>query len=298
MTYGYIRVSTDRQDTDNQKLGIVSKADQLQLSIDEWISDDGVSGSKEPEKRKLGKLLEKINSEDVVICSELSRLGRKLFMIMRILEHCMQVGAKVYTVKDGYELGDNIQCKVLAFAFGLAAEIERDMISKRTKEGLAKRRLDGVILGRPVGRKGLSRIDGKDAVIEKYLKGGLSIIEISRILKVSRSRLADFIQEKGIDYNKPPVPTHLVAHTFNNTKRAKIATHRDELVNLIKQGYAVKAMRGMLESNGVSVSEAAIRSYLKATGLYSLLEATNKSLRVERNKNCGLYKNQINHGEN
>ncbi len=147
MVYGYIRVSTDKQDTDNQKIGINEKAKLLGHPIDEWISDDGVSGAKEPEDRLLGTLLKKIKPDDVIIASELSRIGRKLFMVMRILEHCMKVGAKVYTVKDGYELGDNIQSKVLAFAFGLAAEIERQMIQMRTKEGLANKKLLGVLLG-------------------------------------------------------------------------------------------------------------------------------------------------------
>lgn len=147
MVYGYIRVSTDKQDTDNQKIGINDKAKFLGHSIDEWIADEGISGAKEPDDRMLGKLLKKIKEDDVIIASELSRLGRKLFMVMRILEHCMKVGAKVYTVKDGYELGDNIQSKVLAFAFGLAAEIEREMIQMRTKEGLANKKLQGVLLG-------------------------------------------------------------------------------------------------------------------------------------------------------
>ena len=113
------------------------------VPIESWIIDDGVSGIKEPEKRKLSKLLKRIKSGDVIICSELSRLGRRLFMVISILEHCMKIGAKVLTVKDGYELGDNVQSKILAFAFGLVAELEREMISKRTKEALARRKMNG-----------------------------------------------------------------------------------------------------------------------------------------------------------
>ena len=150
-TYGYLRVSTDKQDCDNQKLGVESLAKQKGLNIDSWITDDGVSGTKEPSERKLGKLLKKIKKDDVIICSELSRLGRKLFMIISILEHCMKIGAKVLTVKDGYELGDNVQSKVLAFAFGLVDELEREMISKRTKEALQRRKADGKPIGRQFG---------------------------------------------------------------------------------------------------------------------------------------------------
>jgi DNA invertase Pin-like site-specific DNA recombinase len=138
MIYGYIRVSTDKQDCENQKLGIGVKELSLGLTIDRYIEDSGISGTKEPEDRALGGCLKKLQTDDVIICSELSRLGRKLFMIMRILEHCMKCGARVYTVKDGYELGDNIQSKVLAFAFGISAEIERDLISQRTRESLAR----------------------------------------------------------------------------------------------------------------------------------------------------------------
>ena len=141
--YGYLRVSTDKQDCDNQKIGVEELAKKQGVPIESWIIDDGVSGTKEPEKRKLGKLLKRIKSGDVIICSELSRLGRRLFMVISILEHCMKIGAKVLTVKDGYELGDNVQSKILAFAFGLVAELEREMISKRTKEALQRRKMNG-----------------------------------------------------------------------------------------------------------------------------------------------------------
>lgn len=141
MIYAYLRVSTDKQDYENQRLGIVQFCEKRNWIIDKEIVDDGISGAKEPEERKLGKILRKIKSGDIIVCSELSRLGRKLFMIMRILEHCMKVGAKVYTVKENYELGDNIQSKVLAFAFGLSAEIERKLISERTKESLQRKKI-------------------------------------------------------------------------------------------------------------------------------------------------------------
>lgn len=97
--YGYLRVSTDKQECDNQKIGVEALARKLGLPIESWIIDNGVSGTKEPQKRKLGKLLRKIKTGDIIICSELSRLGRKLFMVISILEHCMKIGAKVLTAK-------------------------------------------------------------------------------------------------------------------------------------------------------------------------------------------------------
>lgn len=197
MIYGYLRVSTDEQDSNNQKLGVCQKAESLGLSVDDWIIDDGISGTKEPEKRLLGKLMKRLQTGDVIITSELSRLGRKLFMIMRILEYCMMHGVKVYTVKDGYELGDNIQSKVLAFAFGIAAEIERDMISQRTKEALARKRLEGVVLGRPKGRRtslDKLKLSGKTVLINGLLNEGVSQRKIAKICKVDRNTLARFLK--------------------------------------------------------------------------------------------------------
>ena len=194
--YGYLRVSTDKQDCDNQKIGVEALAEKLGLQIESWIIDDGVSGTKEPEKRKLGKLLRKIRTGDVIICSELSRLGRKLFMVISILEHCMKIGAKVLTVKDGYELGDNVQSKVLAFAFGLVAELEREMISKRTKEALQRRKANGKRLGRPFGSRNKKHaLDGKEDKISELLNQGLSVVQAAQRLKVSSVTLYAYLKD-------------------------------------------------------------------------------------------------------
>ena len=196
MIYGYIRVSTDKQDCENQKLGIERKAQALGIKIEKYIEDAGVSGTKEPDKRALGGCLKKLTSGDVIICSELSRLGRKLFMIMRILEYCMDVGAKVYTVKDGYELGDNIQSKVLAFAFGLSAEIERNLISERTKEALARLKAEGHKLGRKVGSKNKHyKLEGKDLIIRDLLDRNITKKEICKRLKISYPTLRKYYQK-------------------------------------------------------------------------------------------------------
>lgn len=197
MIYGYIRVSTDKQDCANQKLGIEAKAAELGICIDKYIEDSGISGTKEPEERALGGMLRRLRPGDVIICSELSRLGRKMFMIMRILEHCMKIGARLYTVKDGYELGDNIQSKVLAFAFGLSAEIERNLIAQRTKEALSALQMRGVKLGRPAGGRNTHYvIDGQEnTIIDMYL-AGISKRQIARTLRVSPPTISRFLESR------------------------------------------------------------------------------------------------------
>lgn len=152
MIYGYIRVSSDKQTVENQRFEIKRFCKVNNLHIDGWI-EETISGTKAYNKRQLGMLLKKVEKDDVIICSELSRLGRSLFMIMEILSICMKKECRVWTIKDNYRLGEDIQSKVLAFAFGLAAEIERNLISQRTKDALARKKAEGVKLGRPPGVK-------------------------------------------------------------------------------------------------------------------------------------------------
>lgn len=198
MNYGYIRVSSDKQTVENQRFEISNFAQKNELIIDGWI-EETISGTKSYDKRELGKLLRKIKNGDLIICSELSRLGRNLFMIMEILNICMTKECRVWTIKDNYRLGDDIQSKVLAFAFGLSAEIERNLISQRTKEALARKRAEGVILGRPKGRKSSRvKLTGKEEVIRELLIQGVPQTKIAKIFKVHRMTVAKFISDKRL----------------------------------------------------------------------------------------------------
>ena len=190
MVYAYLRVSTGKQDGQNQRVGVDALATARGLHIDEYIDDEGVSGTVEPEKRELGKLLGKLKRGDVLLAGEISRLGRSLFMIFRILEYCMNNGITIMTAKDGYTLGNDIQSKVMAFAFGLSAEIEREMISRRTKEALALRKSQGVHIGRIKGSKNsYNKITGKEDWIKEQLQKGIPKSQIARILKIDRTTL-------------------------------------------------------------------------------------------------------------
>lgn len=198
MIYGYIRVSSDKQTVENQRFEIKQFALKNDLRIDGWI-EETISGTKNYDKRKLGKLLNKIKKDDVIICSELSRLGRNLFMIMEILNVCMTKECRVWTIKDNYRLGDDIQSKVLAFAFGLSAEIERNLISQRTKEALARKKAEGVVLGRPKGRKSSHvKLTGKENVIRELLSQNVTQTQIAKIFKVNRNTVAKFISDNNL----------------------------------------------------------------------------------------------------
>ena len=198
MNYGYVRVSTDRQVTDNQRFEIERYCKKNNIKIDEWI-EETISGTKEPKKRKLGNLLDNVTKGDLIICSEISRLGRKLFMIMMILQTLLEKGVKVWTIKDNYRLGDDIQSKILAFAFGIAAEIERDMISQRTKEALKLKVAQGVILGRPLGKKSARvKLTGKEKEIKQLRKQGVGKSAIGRKFNVNRMTVDTFMKDNGI----------------------------------------------------------------------------------------------------
>ncbi|MDR1357569.1 MAG: master DNA invertase Mpi family serine-type recombinase [Tannerellaceae bacterium] len=195
MIYGYIRVSTDKQTVENQRFEINQYCDKNVIEVDTWIQEI-ISGVSELKDRKLGKLLKKMKRNDILICSELSRLGRNLLMIMSILNECMNRDIQVWTIKDNYRLGKDINSKVLAFAFALSAEIERNLISQRTKEALQRKRAEGVILGRPKGRKSkVKKLTGREAEIRLLLEQNTSKSAIARIYGVHRVTMAEFIRD-------------------------------------------------------------------------------------------------------
>ena len=198
MIYGYIRVSTNTQTTDNQKFEIEQFATKQGIAIDEWI-EETISSRQDLSKRKLGKLIKQIQKGDILISSEISRLGRDLLQIMGILNHCMNIGADIWTIKDNYRLDAGIQGKILAFAFGLTAELERNLISQRTKEALAARRAAGMVLGRPYGSKSsYLKLSGRERFICNMLNRGCSKTQIAKKLCVNRETLTNFINSHDL----------------------------------------------------------------------------------------------------
>ena len=196
MIYGYIRVSSDKQTVENQRFEISNFCEKNSLTIDVWV-EETISGMTRVENRKLGKLLKKMKKSDVLVCSELSRLGRNLLMIMGVLNECMNRDIQVWTIKDNYRLGSDINSKVLAFAFGLSAEIERNLISQRTKEALARKKAEGVILGRPKGSKSAkTKLTGQEKQIKELLEKKVSYSAIGRILGVHRLTVSSFVKER------------------------------------------------------------------------------------------------------
>ncbi len=164
------------------------------MGLDKWI-EETISGTKLPEERLLGPLLAEAKTGDIIVCSELSRLGRSMFMIMSILDNLLINGAQIWTIKDNYQLGDDIQAKVFAFAFGLSAEIERNLISQRTREALARKRSEGIKLGRPLGRKSSRlKLSGHEAEIRSMIGKNISKSAIARRFGVCRQTVSSFLK--------------------------------------------------------------------------------------------------------
>ena len=195
MIYGYVRVSTDKQTLDNQKFEIENFLQTNNLSIDKWVMET-ISGVAHFEKRRLSNIIKKMQKNDILICSEISRLGRNLLEIMTILNLCMQKQAKVWTIKDNYRLGSDIQSKILAFAYSLSAEIERNLTSQRTKDALARIKSEGKKLGREFGSKNKKHIlDGKEDIIFYLLQKGTSKRKIAKEIGVSVTTIYSFIHK-------------------------------------------------------------------------------------------------------
>ena len=195
MIYGYIRVSTDKQNVENQEFEINKYCKDNNIIIDKWIKET-ISSTKKLEDRKLGKLLKHLKKDDIIITSELSRLGRNLLQIMSILNYCMNIDCQIWTIKDNYKLGIDIQSKVLAFAFGLSAEIERNLISQRTKEALNRIKNEGKHLGRNIGSKTDNvKLKNKELLIKSmYMDKRMKKIGIARMLNVDYTTLYRYMR--------------------------------------------------------------------------------------------------------
>lgn len=195
---GYIRVSSTKQTLDHQRFEIKNFALKEGLKINEWV-EEKISTRKTLDKRQLGNLLNKLNEKDILITCEISRLGRSLLEVMKILETCLNKNCQVWTLKENYRLGNDLQSKVLAFAFGLAAEIERNLISERTKSSLANIKAAGKKLGRPFTAESKKlKLSKNSKKIQKLLEKRLSKSQIARILGVGRGTLRRYLDRQSI----------------------------------------------------------------------------------------------------
>ena len=198
MIYGYIRKSTEKQEFKHMEFEIEQYANKHNFTINKWI-EETVSSRKPLNQRKLGLLLESLSNQDTVITTEISRLGRSLLEVMSILQFCLNKGCQIITIKENYQLGNDIQSQILAFAFGLAAQIERDLISQRTKSSLASKKEQGIKLGRPIGAKSKQlKLSANFEKIKNLLSGGVSKNKISKIMGVQYMTLSRFIKKMGL----------------------------------------------------------------------------------------------------
>ncbi len=200
-TIAYLRISTSGQDLNTQRLAILDYAHKHRLQIDEFLEVQ-VSSRKTLKDRGMEGLFARISAGDLVLVSELSRLGRSVGQVIQIVDDLIKHKIRFTAIKENICLNggkQDIQSKVMVTMFSLFAEIERDLISERTREGLTAARAKGRILGRPKGSRGPSRLDGKEAEIQMLLAKKVSKASIAKIMDVSRSALLYFIDSRQLN---------------------------------------------------------------------------------------------------
>lgn len=198
MIYGYIRVSTEKQTTEVQKYEINKYCERNEMKVDTWI-DETVSGAKDLKKRKINSMLRKLVKGDTVICTEISRLGRSMQIIWRIMDVCLTKGVTIVSLKENYVLKDNPMSKFILSVYSYAAETERLLISERTKEGMAARKRDGVVLGRPKGSFAKElKLDRVREELIRDLRNGMPKTRAAKKYKVNPSTIYDYIERRNI----------------------------------------------------------------------------------------------------
>jgi len=199
--YGYIRVSTEKQDYGNQKYGILEYANKHNINNIEFI-EETISSRKKLEDRLIWDLInDKLKENDIIITSELSRFGRSTLEVMHLFKLMTEKKIKAHIIKNNIKLNEDenkITNQVLIFAFGLAAEIERDLISSRTKEALASRKAKGMKLGRQKGQQVKSKLDDKRDIIIDYLQKGVNISAIAKICECGRTTMDHYIKSRKL----------------------------------------------------------------------------------------------------
>ena len=198
MIYGYCRVSTAHQHEENQHFVIENFAKNNNINIDVWI-EEKISSSKKLQDRKLGAVLKKLKSGDILITTEISRLGRSLLEVMGILQTCLEQECQIWTLKENFRLGSDIQSKVLAFAFGLSAELSKSLLQERVRESLARLKANGKKLGRPVGAQSKQlKLSRNKKRIDTLINQGVSKNQIARIMRVNKSTLYNFLRNLDV----------------------------------------------------------------------------------------------------
>ena len=235
---GYIRISTIAQNIDNQKLAILDYANKKSITINSWVESKS-SSKKSAKIRYIDKLLLSLNRDDTLIVAELSRLGRSVREIIILLDELLKKKITVICIKENLEIKTkhNIQSKIMITMISLFAEIERDLISERTKEGLARAKAEGKLLGRPKGKLGKSRLDGKEKEIQNYINKGVNISNIARIFEISNPALKNFIKTRELKLYKS-IELELQLEVENNSKYVRQKKKaREEIELLVLSNY-------------------------------------------------------------
>ncbi len=194
-TIAYLRVSTDEQDLEKNKFDILQLANEKGLGKVAWV-EETVSGRVSWKKRQIAQVIDQLERGDHLIVSELSRLGRSMLECMEILSIASQKEINLYAVKGNWQLDNSIQSKIVAMAFSMAAEIERDLISQRTREALAAKKKAGIKLGRPRGT-GKSKLDQYRPEIEALLANGSTQKFIAQRYSTTEANLSRWMKKHG-----------------------------------------------------------------------------------------------------
>lgn len=193
----YVRKSTDKQSFEHQEYEIEQYAEKHNLKIDRWV-EESISSRKELKKRQLGKLLEDLQDGDILIATEISRLGRSLLEVMGILQTCLEKNCQVWTIKESYNLKNDLQSQLLAVVFSIGVSIERSLLSQRTKTALDAKKAAGVKLGRPFGAESKKlKLSKNTKRIRDLLDKKVPKAQIARIMGVQKITLRRFIKRMG-----------------------------------------------------------------------------------------------------